>query len=79
MVTKLWFAGLYEPYKPLPRVGISSTIQKNADGWGLFFLARDVLTLPVEGYCSSSVHLQRNPVRFMNSCKVCLSHLFGMI
>lgn len=44
MVTKLWFAGLYVPYKPLLRVGFSSTMQKNADGWVFFFfLATDVL------------------------------------
>lgn len=72
MVTKLWFAGLYEPYKPL-RGGISNAVQKNVDGWVGFLLTMDVLIPPIEGYYSSSVHLQRNPVRFMTSCKVCLT------
>jgi len=71
MVTKLWFAGLYEPCKPL-RAGVSGTIQKNGDGWGVF-RTMDVLMPSVEGSRSSSVHLQRNPVRLMNSWKVCIS------
>lgn len=36
---------------------------------GVFFSCNRCADPSIEGYCSPSVHLQRNPVRFMKSCK----------
>lgn len=42
LVTKLRFAGLREPHKPLP-LGVPSAVQRNADGEGFsfYFLTMD--------------------------------------
>lgn len=57
------------------------TIQTTASSWlfqyhaeecrwlGVFFSCNRCADPSIEGYCSPSVHLQRNPVRFMKSCK----------
>lgn len=66
------FSGLHELYNCLELAFAGLSIQKNRGGCRLLFsLVTFVLVPPRESYCSSLLHLQRNPVRFLNPPKVC--------
>lgn len=67
------FAGLHELHNcfELAFAGLQQHSENRAGCRLLFSLATFVLVPPREGYCSSLLHLQRNPVRFLNPPKVC--------